>query len=260
MGENRLVISNRHPANTAFVASFYIFMHSPAHTNTHLAGTADSAVDLPLFYLKDILRTAEQLRGTLSEDYNELPSSTSELPIAKSLPTPPPITELSLTPLPPLDSCSSSVADKDSRRPHLNKTHGYQQTLSPLPPLRVNVTLPTPSSITNDLLQTGLDNETIDKLSKTFVHRAHELLEKLESSLLQSCINLSRIKDSSVSDTLKLRTQLYKTASDNYLRQLESWKAVLIQRGLDTASMLRRTQTEGATKSSQRPKPAFNHV
>lgn len=235
-------------------------MHSPAHTDAHLAGAADSAVDLPSFYLKDILRTAEQLRGTLSEDY-ESSSSTSKLPITKSLPTFPPITEIFITPLPPhIDSRSSSVADKDSRRPHLSKTRGYQQTLSPFPPPRVNVTLPTPSSITNDLLQTGLDNETIDKISKTYVHRAHELLEKLESSLHQSCINLSKIKDSSFSDTLKIRTQLCKTASDIYLRQLESWKTVLIQRGLDTPSVLRRTQSQGATKSSQQPKPAFNHV
>ena len=152
---------------------------------------------------------------------------------------------------------------KDTSETLLKKilaNHQHQNECVPPPMI---ISLPPPSPIAQRLAQTGIDRDTAEKLSSMFVKRAQELRDRLEACLRQGCEGLAKAPGQSMLVIMDIQTRLYKTITDNYLRQLESWSQNIVFRALDIVEVLRQRRskdTNGSNPSRARPKPAFNHV
>lgn len=142
----------------------------------------------------------------------------------------------------------------------LNDSFPHRRSSPPQPVPPIVISLPVPCSITSKLLETGLDSDTIDKISTAFIRRAHELRESLETSIRQGCADLGKVSNNSVSDVFDLRTRLCQTVAKNYLRQLDSWTTDLIQRALELVQQEQSAANHNSTSSGPRSRRAFNHV
>lgn len=136
----------------------------------------------------------------------------------------------------------------------------HRQTPPPqLPPL-ITMSLPAPCSITSKLIETGLDNDSIDRISTAFIRTAYELRESQETTLRQGCAELAKVPHNSVSDIMDLQKRLCQTVTNNYLQQLDRWTTDLLQRVLESVRREQTTANHNSVFRGPRSRRAFNHV
>ena len=136
----------------------------------------------------------------------------------------------------------------------------HRQTSPPQFPPLITISLPAPCSITPKLLETGLDNNRIDRISIAFIRTAYELRENQETTLRQGCAELAKAPHNSVSDIMDLQKQLCQTVTSNYLQQLDSWTTDLVQRALESVQREQSTANCNSFFPGPRSRRAFNHV